>query len=550
MNLEQAVLMEKLQTPAKAQPVPKRLTALEMAERVFELAAQAGSPYERVTPRQWARQWLASPEFVLTEVETDKVALLRTPRNQTRVLQEMQASKESMEPLVVDLNKQGLKAPGTGYQPPVIAVDGAHRAYGKYLQGVDTVLAWVGSKAMARTKPQPLVLAQAEKPKKVYTKNTKIASAAILHAAQGMAAPPRQDVGDGGPSPTGGMPTALKSGAPGGADFIKNRGVTAGGPGSGRHASGQDPRGFAPSRKEYRAYDHFNYDPNSHSFSCKGCKENSFTNVDDMYQHLQKEHPKTVQAVGGGTGAGAGSSGTGGAGGATSGANPNFIHGKKVKAGGPGSGRKANAPAQQQPSREEWLQQMQEQTGRVPTVISGKKKLAAARRTPEARSTGQLEEPDPSDTKVPPDPSDTKQSDDPSDRQNYKQEEQVAPPGVRKGSEEVRDKNNPLWQSPGSGVGPRLTPNKGASQSEMQKRIQAAKKKPCKACTMELDAAGKWVKEVTSAYKKAVKSGYVGDLKNVSPPGCEDMVKGLKKSGHEKSSAFAIAWWAHNQGRC
>lgn len=502
MNLEQSISVEALQMPVK-KPVEKRMTAEQMAEHVFKISAAAGHPFEKITAKQWARRWLSSPEFVLTEVEADRVALIRTPRNTNQVLRNMAAAKDSQEPIVVDLNKQGLGSIN-GYVPKVIAVDGAHRAYGQYLVGRDILAAWVGVKALNKVKVQPLISAAAIK-KATPASGSKITTAAIL-AAQGLPQPTRQDAGDGGPSATGTAVPPLKSGVPTGSEFIKNRGVRAGGPGSGRHAEGGDTRGFTPDRQQYKAYPHFDYNNQKSSFKCKNCGEGPFTNVDDMYKHLEDRHPSVVHATGSGGGAGGAATGsTGGPGGATSGANPMFIHGKK------------------------------------------KKKVKAARRTPEARSTGQLEPPDPSDEKVPPDPSDAGQSVEPSDRQQYVQKPQVMTPGTRKlHNNEHRGPQSPMSQSPGSGVGPRLDPDAGASGSEMSRKLKA---KGCKACGKKMDAAAKRVAKIVADYTADVKAGkFVHTMKNVTPPGCEDAVQGLKKSGVD--NPWAVAWWMKSKGRC
>lgn len=591
MNLEQAVTMSKLEEPGKIPPAPMRLSALEMAERVFTIAAQAGSPYEHITAKQWAKRWLASPVFVLMDVDTDKVALLRTPRNPTRVLQAMATHAGELEPLVVDVNKQGLRAPGTGYQPPVIAVDGAHRAYGQYLQGRETVRAWVGIKAASAVRQQPPLPPQ---PRKYmpngYTRSTPLATAAMLHAAQGMSAPPRQDAGDGGPSSTSSLPTAHASTVPTGPKFIKDRGVKAE-MGVQRLPGGSpmplEARDFSQGRRKKLAktgdampgggFPIVNKEDLANAKQAIGRAKNRGATIAHINKRAKalgaKPFGKSMASVGGGTGA-AGSAGTGGPGGMTSGPTP-------------------------------------------PTTAMP---LKAARRTPEAISTRQLEQPDPSDTKVPPDPSDEGQSVDPSDRLQYEDEPQQMPPGVRHGRNEVRSKDNPMWQSPGSGVGPRLDPDRGASSSEMVKKMAAGgpgsgrrpsgespadrqyrkwfqkrygknvpvptqseqesdlreqmeeeeadqraeegnqgrlgrrmaakgkKVKDCKACGMDLSAAG--LRNLFSEFKAAVKAGYVGEINNVSPPGCEHVVKGLKKAGHDKASAFKIAWWSHNQGRC
>jgi hypothetical protein len=379
MNLEQSLSLAALGTSNNKQVEKQELTALQMARRVFKVSAAAGSPYRNITPEEWARKWLSSPRFVLTQVETDKVALIRTPRNVNKVLADMQASQDSLEPAVIDLNKNKLGAKN-GYVPRVVAVDGAHRAYGQYLQGRDLMKAWVGVKALDKVRPEPLLeIASISRIQASSNGNgTKVTSAAQLYAAQGIANVPRQDVGEGGSQPNMRSSTAMKSNSPGGSQFIKDRGVKA-------HGKGCD---------------------------CSACS-------------------KKMEAMGGGPGASLGNG---------SGANPNM---------------KASVPA--------------------------------------ARSSGHLEEPDPSDTDVPPNPSDTKPTVDPSDQLQYSEEPQPYPPGVKE------DKNSfasPV-ASPGSGVGPRLKPSKGASNSEMQRKLEA-ETDMCAEChgNKKMKSAGKKIKRI------------------------------------------------------
>ena len=60
----------------------------------------------------------------------------------------------------------------------------------------------------------------------------------------------------------------------------------------------------------------------------------------------------------------------------------------------------------------------------------------------------------------------------------------------------------------------------------------------------------KAAKRMCSAYVRATKGQRVGKIYTKSPPGCEHIVKGLKKAGKSKTSAYKIAWWAKKEGRC
>lgn len=77
---------------------------------------------------------------------------------------------------------------------------------------------------------------------------------------------------------------------------------------------------------------------------------------------------------------------------------------------------------------------------------------------------------------------------------------------------------DPSADAPGAGVGPRLKPSTGGSNSDMSRRMKA----------------GKFVKEM-----------YEDEVDAVAPPGREDQVKTLKKKVG-KNAAFKIAWNSYN----
>lgn len=59
------------------------------------------------------------------------------------------------------------------------------------------------------------------------------------------------------------------------------------------------------------------------------------------------------------------------------------------------------------------------------------------------------------------------------------------------------------------------------------------------------------VKRLMSEYKRDVSAGLfaASDIQAVAPPGCENMVKGLKDANVD--NPFAVAWWHHNKyGGC
>lgn len=454
MNLEQSVSLEALKVVPTKKPEKQRMTALQMARHVFKISAAAGHPYRNITPEQWAKKWLPSPVFVLTEVETDRVALIRTPRNINKVLDGLNAGASKREPVVVDLNKNELSSKN-GFIPSVVAVDGAHRCYGEYLRGRDLMTAWVGVKALDKVRPEPLFAASSVTSNGVVGVGTKISTAATLYAAQGMPAPPRQDTGDGGAQPTGGPSGVMRSGAPDGSTFIKNRGVRA----EEYSKVSKTPDSVVSDAREKMVW---NVDPDSGKISPPGEKNRIGKKAGESGKGgavKANGHKKDCKCAECREMAAGGAGGMGGPG--------------ASMGNGSGPTPKLNAKSRMEKLR--------------------------ARRTPEAESSGHLDEPDPSDETVPPDPSDTKPSVDPSDRLKYENEPQRNPPGVRGWDKELRGPGSPMSDSPGSGVGPRLTPNKGASNSELQRTMKA--KKGCSDCPPEVDAAGKRIKKIVTKKK-------------------------------------------------
>ena len=88
-----------------------------------------------------------------------------------------------------------------------------------------------------------------------------------------------------------------------------------------------------------------------------------------------------------------------------------------------------------------------------------------------ARSTGSLEEPSGSDTKVPPDSSDDGSFVEASDRLKWNPDKpQIYPSGAKPG--DANRFSSPVYESPGSGVGPRVK-NTGAHNSEMTRNMHA-----------------------------------------------------------------------------
>jgi len=500
--------LESLRTPQPQKTEKTKMTALQMARHIFKISAAAGHPYRNISPEQWAKKWLASPVFVLTDVETDRVALIRTPRNVNKVLSDMSASASKQEPVVVDLNKNKLSAKN-GYVPSVVAVDGAHRCYGEYLKGRDLMKAWVGSKALDRVRPEPLFAASEVKMGAAGV-GTKISTAASLYE------------------------------------------VHAGGPGSGRHKEGDSVQVKHPALGTYKwrsgqpdwhhpaqviGVNRSGYHVRITDGPNKGSEHIvGDTNIRAAQSSTTKPYPASVERT-------------------TSPGGANFTRMGGVYAGVKGHPVNCDCKAcndmrameadgmSPNPNLAAGGPGASMGEGSGPTPKFEAKKVKAG--TPAARSSGQLEEPDPSDENVPVDPSDSGQSVSPSDQLQYEEEPQHNPPGVKGWSSEVRGKNNPVSEAPGSGVGPRLTPDKGASNSELRRTVKASKK--CSDCP-SMFASKHHIKRIVTGFKAAVAKGYVPKMKAKTPPGCEDAVQGLKKSGVD--NPWAVAWWMKDKGRC
>jgi hypothetical protein len=226
-----------------------------------------------------------------------------------------------------------------------------------------------------------------------------------------------------------------------------------------------------------------------------------------------------------------------------------------------------------------------------------------------ARSSGSLDKPDPSDTKVPPDPSDEKTFVDPSDRLNWNPDKpQVCAPGCEMDHE--HEFGDPELESPGSGVGPDMPPDWGAKNSEFHKAMKSVKAYgTAEGVQKEWDTRGRkqpddelkgpnvikftpddtkflgnflktrrpdafeqrwrevnkeaWAPKILQAKKtkkKGLEAGPIkvkkivtkdkdNSMKAVAPPGRENQVKALKKKfGNDSAAPFKIAWSQQNKG--
>lgn len=159
MNLKEALQVEALGGAMIGKPAPRK-SAVQIARQVFKIAAAAGHPYTEMTAEQWAKKWLASPEFVLTEIESSKVALPLAPKNKNLVLRNITAA--SAEPIIVDTNKRGIGGSYQGFTPEVIVIDGKHRFAAGQMRGDTRQLAWVGVDALKKMQPKKVELPSLE----------------------------------------------------------------------------------------------------------------------------------------------------------------------------------------------------------------------------------------------------------------------------------------------------------------------------------------------------------------------------------------------------
>lgn len=448
MNLQSAKALSELRMPNKTKVEPKTKTAIQVARRVFKLAAQGGFPYKYHTPETWAKKWLASKEFVLMEIDINAAASPNAPKNPARVQHYLKCSVESLDPIVVDLNKRKVGKTRHGYVPEVVVHDGKHRKEAQIMGGRLTIMAWVGKKAVKKIKPSRLLKASASNNgngnHSINGNGTVIDRLQFMHAAvvPGQNIPVKTaDTGVGGSRPVGILHHE--------ADKVK-----AGGPGSGR--------------KPY-----------------KGQVVTGTNGEKYSITHVGRDH---VKVSGGPTG--------------------------KFKVKHEHLGRNfveyGAEPSNAKPER---------------VVERGRMNAGVDCNACGARSSGSLENiPDPSDAKIPPDTSDASRAVDQSDRLKFNPKKaQVYTPGTGPGY--VNQFGSPNFQAPGAGSGPRVT-NKGASGSDMARELHARR----------MRSKGKKVKRIWDA-----QSGKYIDA--VAPPGKEDQVLKLKKKFGEKSATpFKIAW--------
>lgn len=236
MNLAQSLNFSALgQTPSKLGVPQGKTSAKKIAKKIFAMAEAEGRPFEKISARDWRNRWLASEEFVLMEIEISKAALPGMPRNPNRVFEKMQAAASSLEPVVVDINKQNIGQTPSGYVPRVIVVDGKHTHMARRTQGYGTILAWVGQKALKYVLPQKKEITI--RASKTNVKTTKIDAAVAVSV-------PRQDRAQAGSAPHQNIPSEFPTKGNGNLDWPPQpvtqspRKFRAGGAGAGAAGSG------------------------------------------------------------------------------------------------------------------------------------------------------------------------------------------------------------------------------------------------------------------------------------------------------------------------
>lgn len=216
MNLDQANQMANLKLPIpalKAQRVQTK-TARQVAAFVLDRCEANGYPYKHHTPKSWARKFLDSKEFRLMEISINAAASPHKPRDPKRVAHYLKCAAGTTvdDPIVVDINKRKEGSTLLGYIPQVIIQDGKHRTQARLMQGHQTIMAWVGVKAIKKgiRAASELIHRPITTRKSThdltFVEKGNIKASFELYAATtpsvGMSVP-RQDVGEGGPRSKG-----------------------------------------------------------------------------------------------------------------------------------------------------------------------------------------------------------------------------------------------------------------------------------------------------------------------------------------------------------
>lgn len=552
MNLQEAHSLTQLQIPVQGITVKTR-TKLQVAKRVFTLAAAGGFPYTGMSFQDWAKKWLTSDTYRLMEIDINAAASPHLPKNPERVAFRLLCATDSVDPIVVDLNKQKTGKSHLGYIPKVVVLDGKHRKQAQMLQGHTKILAWVGCRAekyltnkrvidhldFTNVKPSlgsKRVIIQAAQFTTVdqfeYRKERlSLETSFNLHCATVPATGSAlldQSGGEKGSRPRDAVVQAGKGKCPhcGSKDFSlmptdfetakckkcgKNFQVSiqAGGPGSGRHPGNLMTQ---PRMAKIEPYTHATAKPGELKMTITQGDKFVSSTVHPNREHAEKAALKHKAKIGAASGGGAGGPGASLGGG--SGSNPpsHVMRGKKMKA------RDCNACA-----------------GNAPF------------------SMGQLEEPSASDG-----PDKTPKDEDEASFVSPSDQRQYLYPRAN-----IKSPGDTGWETEpgtlvGSNLAPFLTKSTGATNSEMSKKYRSFKQgtgtgptlgKNTGATRSEMSRLANTVPGVGNRSVQG-KGKMVRRIFTKSPPGMEAMVLALKKKyGEDSPKPFQIAWAKYQEGK-
>jgi len=148
MNIRQAVDLNSLQQRRPPSAPLEKKSGVAITARIFSRAEESGQPITSMSASVWTKEWLASETFYLLDLPTHLASVPKAPEDHNKVLSSMTASVESMEPIIVDYNKNKIgQQPNGKFFPPIIVVDGKHRHRATQLLGRERIKAWVGEVA-------------------------------------------------------------------------------------------------------------------------------------------------------------------------------------------------------------------------------------------------------------------------------------------------------------------------------------------------------------------------------------------------------------------
>lgn len=147
MNLASATAFSQMGERTPAIPEKKVKTAESLTEELFAQALDRGRPFIGMNTMQWQKKWLGSSRFHLRRIYLNRAAAPCDPRDPNHVLATIHSGKDC-DPILVDVNIRGVGRTAAGFTPKAIVIDGKHRFMAANLRGEDSILAWVGEKAL------------------------------------------------------------------------------------------------------------------------------------------------------------------------------------------------------------------------------------------------------------------------------------------------------------------------------------------------------------------------------------------------------------------